>query len=392
MTFLFWTLIFIVFYAYLGYGIILYLMVKVKRLFFKTKVNGFDEAKAPTVTLLIAAYNEVDYMDEKVANCLALDYPEDKLNIMFVTDGSDDGTPKKLQEYQEFGIQVLHHPQRAGKIMAMNRGMGFVDSDIVVFTDANTDLNREAIKELVKHFQNDGVGCVAGEKHIRQKSSETASGAGEGLYWKYESALKRLDSELYCAMGAAGELFAIRTDLFEHVEKDTILDDFVMSLRIASQGYRVVYEPNAKASESASACVKEELKRKIRISAGGHQAIVRLSTLLNPFKHGILSWQYISHRVMRWTIAPLAMLLLIPVNLWLAIDLESHSIYRTILYAQGTFYLMALLGWHLENHQVRIKALFVPYYFVMMNLSVFLGFRRYIKGQQTVLWEKAKRR
>lgn len=237
---------------------------------------------------------------------------------MWVTDGSDDGTPDILQQYQ--GVEVHHNPARNGKITAMNRGMQFVKTPIVIFSDANTDLGKDSIQEIVRLFRNPRVGCVSGEKRIRSKDADAAAGAGEGIYWKYESTLKKWDAELYSVVGAAGELFAIRTELWQEVEKDTLLDDFIISLRVAMQGYTIQYNPNAYAIETASANVKEELKRKVRISAGGIQSVIRLWPLLNIFKYGRLSFQYISHRVLRWTLTPLLLLLLIPINLALALQ------------------------------------------------------------------------
>jgi cellulose synthase/poly-beta-1,6-N-acetylglucosamine synthase-like glycosyltransferase len=205
--------------------------------------------------------------------------------------------------------------------------------------------------------------------------------------------LKKWDAELYSVVGAAGELFAIRTELYEEVERDTLLDDFIISLRVAQKGYTIQYDPDAYAIETASANVKEELKRKIRISAGGIQSVVRLRSLLNFFKYGTLSFQYISHRVLRWTLAPLSLLLMIPAGLVLALEegIFNLTFYPVLFWLQVIFYLSALLGWYLENRSVRLKILFVPYYFFIMNLSVFLGLKRYLKGSQTVNWERAKR-
>ena len=188
-------------------------------------------------------------------------------------------------------------------------------------------------------------------------------------------------------------MFAIRTELWQEVEKDTLLDDFIISLRVAMSGYTIQYNPNAYAIETASANVKEELKRKVRISAGGIQSVVRLSSLLNIFKYGTLSFQYISHRVLRWTLTPLLLLFIIPLNFALAYNSEMNTgnIYTLLFYGQIAFYVAALAGWFLEHRVIKIKALFVPYYFFIMNLSVFLGFRRYIKGNQSVKWERAKR-
>jgi len=388
---LFWTLLFIVVYTYVGYGILLYLIIKIRRILKIGKKIEFDSNYEPEVTLFIAAYNEKDYVEAKMKNSFELEYPKEKLKIVWVTDGSDDGTPDLLNNYPN--TTVHHLDERNGKIGAMNRGMTFVKTPIVIFSDANTMLGKESIRRIVNLFANEKVGCVSGEKRIINKESDVASGAGEGLYWKYESALKKWDAELYSVVGAAGELFAIRTALYRHVEQDTLLDDFVISLRVAQEGYTIQYDPDAYAIESASANVKEELKRKIRISAGGIQSIVRLRSLLNFFKYGTLSFQYISHRVLRWTLTPLCLILLIPVSLVLAYNegILSFGLYSILFWLQVIFYISALTGWFLENRQTRIKILFVPYYFFIMNLSVVLGFFRYIKKTQSVNWERAKR-
>ena len=386
----FWILLFIVFYAYIGYGILLFILVRIKRMFVSAKVSG-DKNYEPDVTLFIAAYNEKDFVEAKVKNSLSLDYPHAKLHQVWVTDGSDDGTPDVLRKFD--GIEVYHLPQRSGKIGAMNRGMQFVKTPIVVFCDANTMLGRESIRRIVRLFSDPKVGCVSGEKRIFSKEKDSAAGAGEGLYWKYESTLKKWDAELYSVVGAAGELFAIRTELYQEVERDTLLDDFIISLRVAQKGYTIQYDPEAYAIETASANVKEELKRKIRISAGGIQSVIRLNSLLNFFKYGTLSFQYISHRVLRWTLAPLSLLLMLITGLILALDegIFAPGPYSVIFWLQILFYLAALLGWYLENRSIRLKILFVPYYFFIMNLSVYLGLKRYLKKTQSVNWERAKR-
>ncbi|MGB3179992.1 MAG: glycosyltransferase family 2 protein [Cyclobacteriaceae bacterium] len=356
------------------------------------KVPGLPSAQSdadlPEVTLMVAAYNEEDFIDEKIQNSLALDYPEGKLKFMFVTDGSTDSTTDRIRAHEN--ITLLHKDGRSGKIAAVERAMEFVKTPLVIYTDANTMLNRQAAKNIVRHYQNPKVGAVAGEKRVTSDSADSASGAGEGFYWKYESALKRWDSELYSVVGAAGELFSIRTELYEAVPKDTVIEDFFMTLRIAQKGYKVVYEPDAYAVEGPSANVKEELKRKVRIAAGGIQAIVRLAPLLNFFKYRTLSWQYVSHRVLRWTVAPLCLAILLAANIMLAV--EPGGIYKLLLVAQMGFYLAALIGYLMEQQQLKFKAFFIPYYFFIMNYAVYAGFWRYIKGSQSVVWERAKRK
>lgn len=389
---IFWALIFVVFYSYLGYGILLFLIIKIKRLV-KGKPNPAHLTTLPEVTLFIAAYNERAYVKAKMENTFSLNYPKEKLKIVWVTDGSDDGTPEEIQFYKNDQTEVLHKPERGGKIGAMNRGMQYVTSPIVVFCDANTMLGQDSIMRIVTLFADPKVGCVSGEKRVMSTGTEAAS-ATEGLYWKYESTLKKWDAELYSVVGAAGELFAVRRELFRDVEKDTLLDDFIISLRIAMEGFTIQYDPEAYAMEHPSANVKEELKRKVRISAGGIQSVVRLLPLLNVFKYKTLSFQYISHRVLRWTLAPIALPLIIILNLVLlfTIDNPIHLAFYSLLFiGQILFYATALLGWYFESKGIRLKLLYVPFYFTMMNYAVFLGFKRYIKGKQSVNWERAKR-
>ncbi|MFH1936841.1 MAG: glycosyltransferase, partial [Bacteroidota bacterium] len=199
---------------------------------------------------------------------------------------------------------------------------------------------------------------------------------------------------LSSVVGAAGELFAVRTELHEPVEPDTLLDDFIISLRIAKRGYKIQYDPEAYALENPSVNVREELKRKIRISAGGIQSIVRLKELLNPFRYGLLSFQYISHRVLRWTLAPLGLLIILVCNFLLALHygfFNIQNIYPWLFWGQILFYVAALTGWLLEDKNIKVKLLYIPFYFFIMNLAVYFGFFRYIKKQQSVNWERAKR-
>jgi biofilm PGA synthesis N-glycosyltransferase PgaC len=339
----------------------------------------------PEVTLVVPAYNEADILKSKVENSLALDYPSEKLRLVFITDGSTDHSAEVLGQYPM--VQHLHSPLRGGKSMAENRAMEFVQTPFVVFTDCNSYLNKEAIRELVKHYQNPAVGAVSGEKKVM--SQDSASGAGEGLYWKYESFLKRCDSQIYSLMGAAGELVSFRSHLFQPLEKDTILDDFIQSLRIVEQGYRVIYEPLAYAMEDPSASLAEEMKRKIRICAGGWQSMVRLKSLLNPFRQPLVTFLYLSHRVLRWSITPVALALLLVLGL--VLSLTSGGLYTLLFAGQALFYLLALVGWRAEARSRTLKPLLVPLYFTMMNVAVFAGFRRYLRNAQPAAWEKANR-
>lgn len=385
---LFWLNVLVVIYTYLGYGLILLIL---NLLFFK-KIQS-TKTENPEVSILIAAYNEEDWIVEKINNTLSMDYPAELVKVIVITDGSTDGTFQKAKSCSVpagISFEVHHQPERKGKLAAIERIMPLVKTPVTIFTDANTALNRQAIRQLVCHYNNPKIGAVAGEKRVSSANKDEASSAGEGIYWKYESLLKRWDANLYSAVGAAGELFSIRTALYESIPADTLIEDFYLTMTVLRKGYRIAYAADAYASEGASASVGEELKRKIRIAAGGIQASWRLRDLLNPFRYGVFSWQFFSHKVLRWTLAPLALPIVFLLNLLLAFSMKPWYISLFIL--QILFYLLALLGWIFEKKQIKIKAFFIPYYFCVMNFSVFLGFARLLKNQQTVLWEKAVRK
>jgi cellulose synthase/poly-beta-1,6-N-acetylglucosamine synthase-like glycosyltransferase len=385
----FWIAFAVVVYTYLGYGAVLWTLVRVKARTSRTdpaRSGTSDATYAPAVTLVVAAYNEAAVALDKARNSLALEYPRGMLRVVFVTDGSTDGTPDLLRRVE--GIDVLHEPARRGKVAALNRAMANISTPIVVFSDANTHLNPDAIRKIVRHYQDPRVGAVAGEKRVQAPTADGA--ASEGLYWRYESALKRLDSELHSVVGAAGELFSMRSRLFREVESDTILDDFMLTLRVAERGMRVLYEPEAHAIEGPSAGVGEEMKRKVRICAGGFQAMVRLRGLLNPLRHGTLTFQYVSHRVLRWTLAPALLPVLLGLNAAL-VAVEGGVVWTTLLLLQSAFYGTALLGWTRRDEASPFPGFFVPMYFCVMNAAVFLGFLRFVRGTQSQSWERAGR-
>jgi cellulose synthase/poly-beta-1,6-N-acetylglucosamine synthase-like glycosyltransferase len=386
---LFWIFLLIIAYAYLIYTILLMVFSGIRRLV--GKLPSYLKDYEPEVTLFVPAYNEIECIEQKIENSFKLDYPTDKIRFLWVTDGSDDGSQELLRKYEN--VEVLHQEKRLGKINAMNRGMKYITTPIVVFSDANTDLNKNAIREIVNLFSDDKVGCVAGEKRIYVDEKEKAVSAGEGIYWLYESFIKRMESSLGSALGAVGELFAIRAELYKDVEEDTILDDFIISMRIAENRYLIKYAPGAYACERASYSIKEELKRKIRIASGGFQTLTRLPELLNFFRYGLLSLQYISHKVMRWTLVPLSFIMLFLTNLLIiSSQTDAQKFYAIAFIVQVVFYAAAILGAILRDCKTRMKFLFMPYYLVVMNYSIILGMIRFFTRKQTAIWEKAKRR
>ena len=388
---IFWICTFLVFYTYLGYGMLLWVLVKLKRIVMgkpKKRALPTNDDELPDVTFLVCAYNEQDVVDMKMKDIYQLDYPKNKLHIAWVTDGSSDNTNSYLKTYPD--VDIIFTPERKGKTAALNHGLSLVKSDITVMTDANTMVNPGAIKEIVKLMQDPKVACVAGEKRVMARHKGQAAAEGEGLYWRYESALKRMDSELYSAMGAAGELNAIRTALYEPMPENALLDDFVMSMRMVDKGYKIAYSSDAYASEYGSANLQEESKRKRRIAAGGLQSCWWLRKMMNPFRKPIVAFQFISHRVLRWSITPFALMALIPLNVALVM-MKAGNVYTVIWLLQIIFYATALCGYIQEKRGNRSKLLYIPYYFLFMNMNVFAGIPYLRSHSKGGIWEKAKR-
>lgn len=387
---LFWAMLLIVFYTYIGYGILLYIIIRLKR-FFRGKPREAvlpPDEELPDMTLLICAYNEEDVVAEKMKNTLAIDYPKDKFRIMWVTDGSNDHTNELLKAYPE--VDIVFSPERRGKSAALKHGLRELKTRYVAFTDANTMLNPGAMKEIARQFMDPTVGCVSGEKRVMAKKDGDMAAEGEGLYWRYESTLKRWDSELYSTMGAAGELYAIDPTLVREVPDEALLDDFMMSMYVVEAGKRIAYAPDAYAQEYGSANIFEESKRKRRIAAGGLQSIWWLRRMLNPMRQPLVTFQYVSHRVLRWSVTPVAMIILLITNGLLSI-MGAGLFYDIILILQILFYTMALIGWLSSRYGHKSKIPYTIYYFVFMNINVFRGMAYLRTHGKSGAWEKAKR-
>lgn len=387
---IFWICLFIVFYTYLGYGILLYFILCMKRLV-KGKQSPTPmptDEQLPTMTLMICAYNEQDIVAEKMQNTRALDYPKDKFRVMWVTDGSNDRTNELLAAYPE--VDIVFSPERRGKTAALKHGLSEIATQYVAFTDANTMINPDAMREIARQFMDKSVGCVSGEKRVAARKAGEMAAEGEGLYWRYESTLKRWDSELYSAMGAAGELYAVDPTLCREVPDNALLDDFMMSMLIVDEGRRIAYSPDAYALEYGSADIHEESKRKRRIAAGGLQSIWWLRKMLNPFRQPIVAFQYISHRVLRWSVTPIAMVILLILNA-IIVGLGGGWFYQLALILQLLFYVAAAAGYLLSQYGYKNKLLYTIYYFVFMNLNVFRGMSYLRSHRNSGAWEKAKR-
>ena len=379
LSFLFWVLLASVFYSYIGYGLVALLLGKARRL-----PRQKEQLPLPPVTLVIAAYNEGKILAQKLENTAALQYPAGQLTVLVVDDGSDDDSVAILQQYP--GILLIQHPQRRGKIAALNTAMEHVQTAIVVFSDANSLLNPESITKLVRHFNDDHIGAVAGEKKIAHTSG---MGDAEGWYWKYESYMKKLDASLYTVLGATGELFALRTHLFQPISEDVILDDLMLSLQVSLQGYAIAYEPGAYALESPSTTLGDEERRKVRIATGAYQSLRKLS-FSSMLKKPVLAFQFFSRRWLRWVLCPFAIILLLVLNVVLAAYAMS-PVYDYLLIGQALFYVAALIGWLLIRQNRSFILTTIPFYFLFMNFCMLKGLQHFWWDKETVLWSKAER-
>lgn len=375
-TAIFWLSGLAVVYTFAGYAVLLTLLAR----FIHRPVQRAPIT--PSVSLIIPAYNEEKVIAEKLDDCLALDYPRDLLEIAVAADGSTDRTCEIVSKYASRGIKLLYQPERCGKIAAMNRAVPFTSGSVLIFSDANAMLEPQSIRMLVANLADPQVACVSGEKRIRRAASVQAR--GEGAYWRYEAYLKRLDSQINTAIGAIGELFAIRRELYQPMDDDLLIEDFVLTMRLVARGWRVVYEPRAITWEDASSSLQGEWRRRVRMAAGGFQAIGWLAGMFNPFR-GFAAFQYISHKVLRW-LAPFFMIAAFVANL----GLLHLPFYRLLMTAQIAFYLLALAGYGLYHLGVRWWLLQVPFYFCFANATSLMGFVRYITRSQPVTWTKSR--
>jgi len=380
MESVFSVLLITILYIYFGYPVILVLLGFLRRSGLLKKGDNI-----PKVTLIITAHNEGKIIREKIENTLSLDYPKDKLEIIVASDGSTDETNEIVAQYENRGIKLDRLFERKGKTAAQNEAVLKSSGEVIVFSDADALCARDAIKKLVRNFDDKRVGCVCGELKYTNLSGNVA-GKGENLYWKYEKFLKRKESQVSSLLGVTGSMYAVCRALYVPLE-EYIISDFVEPLEIVKNKYKVVYEPEAISFHKTSADMKTEFKRKTRTVARGIRGLISEGELLNPFKYGIFSIQLISHKLLRWTV-PLFLIGLFVLNLFLW---DNGNIYRSLLIFQIVFYLSALIGWLFELIGSKIKLFYIPYYFCMVNLAALIGWFKYLTGQGEVIWETARK-
>ena len=342
------------------------------------------EPRLPFVSLIIAAYNEEKVIRQKLANAIALDYPAELLEVIVVSDGSNDNTASIVEQFSTKGIVSMHTPERLGKTAALNRGVSASRGEIVVFSDANNDFNPGAIRALIKNFIDPSVGGVCGVKRIRE-ARDRESSEGDSLYWRYESAIKLAESQLGTITNGDGEIFAVRRELYEPMDTAVINDDAELTLTIVKKGFRVLYEPGAESLEFASIDIGDDFNVKVRMVAGGFQTLIRHAAFLLPPRNWF-TFAFFSHKVLRWT-SPVWLLVLLVTS----VVLIDSPLYFFLLIAQLAFYALAFLGWAMRKKIHLPTLVYVPFYFSTMNLAALFGLIRHLRQTQNVNWQKAKR-
>jgi len=380
-----WLCIGALFYTYLGYPALMYVLAQLRAIYkrrFHQRPFRDESAREdwPLITLLIPAYNEQKVIRQKIENTFDLDYPADRLKIVVVSDGSTDQTNAMLVSYGRQEIEFIPRSPRRGKTNVLNEVIPQLTGDLIVLSDASGLLKVDALKKLVRHFDDPRVGCVSGV-YMFGDADESLRSLTEKVYWRYETFLKKQESGVHSAIGAHGALYGFRRRLFEKFHADTINDDFILPMQIIRNGYRVIYEPEAAVYEIASTNLKGEFNRRIRINVGNYQQTFMLRSLLNPLR-GRVALQFFSHKVLR-TISPFFILLL-P----LACSFAQAPIYTYLLWLQVGFYLIGLLGFLQEFVGLRLSYLYLPFYFLMGNVSAVYGFTRFVMRKQSVLWKK----
>jgi cellulose synthase/poly-beta-1,6-N-acetylglucosamine synthase-like glycosyltransferase len=379
LQFVFWLATALVAYHYVIYpGAVIVLA----RLFGRSAGDMPDAGELPTVTVVIAAYNEERVIAGKLDNTLSLDYPAQRLNVIVAAHGSSDGTADIVRSYAARGVVVLHEPERRGKTAALNRAVEAASSDIIVFSDANNDFNADALRQLVRHFNDPQVGGVCGLKQIYD-ASERESSVGDGMYWKYESAIKRAESRLGSITTADGEIFAVRRALYRPIDESLINDDAAITLDLVRSGYRVLYETAARSHEHASIRIEDDFNVKVRMVSGGFQTLAHNWRFLLP-PRSAFAVMFLSHKVLRW-LAPELLILMFLSSLLLC----AQPLYLAALVVQLAFYLLAWRGWHTRAGAALPTAVYVPFYFCAMNLAALFGFYRHLT--RTTQWKKAQR-
>jgi poly-beta-1,6-N-acetyl-D-glucosamine synthase len=366
--------------AVLGYTYLVYpLLLAVWARYGKIPVHKAEAT--PSVTVVIAVWNEALRIKDRLADCLAQDYPEQCLNIVVVSDGSTDGSAEVVKSIGSSRIKLLALEKRMGKAVALNHGMMVADGEIVVYTDARQKFSPTAVRELVQNFIDPTVGAVTGELVLEESIDKRGNSHAGGLYWKVEKWIRKNEGAIDSVIGATGAIYAIRRSLYRSLPPGTILDDLLTPMQIAMRGQRVVFEDRALAYDVVPSNYKAEFSRKVRTLAGNYQAISLCPGLLLPWRNRLF-FQFISHKICR-LIAPLCMILLLLANFWLR-----SGWLELLLLAQIAGYGLALIGWGFRTIGIHDRWTGPAFTFCMLNVAAMLGAIQFFRSR-AIAWEKA---
>jgi cellulose synthase/poly-beta-1,6-N-acetylglucosamine synthase-like glycosyltransferase len=377
----FWVCLAALAFAYVGYPVLIWALA---RCFGRP---GPDPAptgtEVPSVSVLIAAYNEEAVIEERLQNALAMDYPPEKLEVVVASDGCTDATPEIVRRYADRGVRLLDYRQRRGKAAALNAAFPELKGEIVLLSDANTRIEPHALPMLIRWFQDPAVGVVCG----RLVLTDPATGRNvDSLYWKYETFLKKCEGQLGGLLGANGGIYAIRRAVHAPIPPATIVDDFVIPLLAKLRsGCTIVYDREAVAHEETPPRLGSEFHRRSRIGAGGFQSIVLLWRLLDP-RHGWTAFTFFSHKILRW-LCPFFLLGMLVSNLCLLPD----PLYRLLALSQFGFYGLCLVAPYLPARPRFLRPVRLTTMFAMMNLALLVGFWHWARGIQTGAWRRTAR-
>lgn len=362
-------------YTYLGYPVLVWLMSQFGE---RIVQRGAIE---PTVSIIITAYNEERHLIEKLQNTLALDYPAGKTEIIVASDCSSDRTDEIVREFESRGVRLHRQPERLGKTAAQNEAVRVAQGEIILFSDATTLYEKEVLRNIVPNFADPSVGCVAG-RLIYVDPSESNVGQGARSYWTYESFLKRHESRACSLIGASGCLYAVRRSAYVPLYHEAC-SDFIIATKMVEQGLRTVYEPGAVCTEETNIRPDREMRMRVRVIAQTYTDLWRHRAMLNPLKTGFYAVQLISHKVLRYLVPVLLLMLLVT-----SIVLAPTSIFHSVIAgAQVIFYLTAALSGLLEHFGFSIRILALPRYFVLTNLAAVLAFYKFLTGNRYAHWE-----
>ncbi len=380
---IFWFSLGLILYTYVFYPIALVLVARVTRSSAgnSTPWSELTDDALPAVTVIISAYNEEDCISDRLKNLLALDYPQNKLNVLIGSDGSRDNTAKEVAPFVSDQIQFIDFEINRGKASVLNDLVKAAETELLVFSDANTDFMPNAIRELVKHFSDSRVIAVSGELQVEDTSQHK-----ESFYWRLEQKMKQSEGHLDALLGANGAIYALRKMAFVELPPDTIIDDFEVVMTAAMDGGRVVYEPKAVAIEEAAPGLADEYMRRVRIGLGNYRAMFRHPEYLiaASFRRAFC---YFSHKIVRWSV-PLFMILVFLTSLILA---TNSVFFRWIFVAQIIGYVI-LYGVYLTRDRVAWPSVVqLPLHLLTLNIALAHGFVRYVSGHGGGTWARTRR-